>query len=268
MDLGLRWHHCALVCLALAGCGDDSASEDTDAADAAGGSEGTEDTSPSTTGADGSSGTPAGSSSTNAASETADLDTSGESGASSSGGDVPGPDVPVVDCGDFPSSIDAQSLMGHLDQLQAIGDEHGNRSVGTAGYEESADYVRMRLEAAGYGTAADQEFQVVVFEQLSPTAFSSGDPLDLTYAEEQDFFTARYSGSGTVTAPIYPIDINIGGGNANSSGCQPADFDGFPKGAIALIQRGGCNFVNKVNRATAEGAAGVVIFNQGSNDNQ
>lgn len=193
---------------------------------------------------------------------------SGASDDTSSSGDPTGPGVPVVDCDDFPSSIDGDSLMAHLAELQAIGDEHGNRSVGTPGYDASTDYVRARLAAAGYDTAVDQDFEATVFEEFSPTAFSSAAPVEQTYALEEDFFTARYSGAGTVTAQVVPIDINLGGDNQNNSGCQPSDFDGFPPGAIALIQRGSCSFINKVNRAEQAGASGVILFNQGGNDNR
>ncbi len=41
------------------------------------------------------------------------------------------------------------------------------------------------------------------------------------------------------------------------------DFSGFVAGSIALIERGGCNFSEKVDHATAAGAAGVLIFNSG-----
>lgn len=182
--------------------------------------------------------------------------------------DPVGPDVPTIDCESFAETIDAESLMAHLAQLQAIGDMYGNRSVGTPGYVASADYVRARLHAAGYDTAVDQDFEVTVFEELSPPSLSASSPIGQTYVVEEDYFTARYSGSGTVTAEVVPIDINLSGNNQNNSACQPDDFAGFPPGAIALIQRGSCSFVNKVNRAVENGASGVILFNQGGNDNQ
>ena len=51
---------------------------------------------------------------------------------------------------------------------------------------------------------------------------------------------------------------------SSTSGCTSADFNGFTPGNIALIQRGGCNFGVKVLNATAAGASGVVIFNEGN----
>ena len=44
----------------------------------------------------------------------------------------------------------------------------------------------------------------------------------------------------------------------------PDDFAGFPDGAIALIQRGGCSFALKALNAEAAGASAVIIFNQGN----
>lgn len=205
---------------------------------------------------------------TTGSSSGAPRETEADSSSETTATDPTGPDVPTIDCEDFAETIDAESLMAHLAQLQAIGDMHGNRSVGTPGYVASADYVRARLEAAGYDTAVDQEFDVAVFEELSPPSLSASAPIGQTYVVEEDYFTARYSGSGTVTAQVVPIDINLSGNNQNNSACQPDDFDGFPPGAIALIQRGSCSFTNKVNRAADNGASGVILFNQGGNDNQ
>lgn len=71
------------------------------------------------------------------------------------------------------------------------------------------------------------------------------------------------SGSGDVTGAVTPVDINLAGNRFNTSGCEEADFAGFPAGNIALIQRGGCNFDVKALKAEAAGASAVVIFNQG-----
>ena len=54
-----------------------------------------------------------------------------------------------------------------------------------------------------------------------------------------------------------PVDIQLGIGNTSTSGCEPADFTGFPAGNIALIQRGMCTFELKAENAAAAGAVGV-----------
>ena len=73
-----------------------------------------------------------------------------------------------------------------------------------------------------------------------------------------------FSGEGDVTAAVTPVDVNLAGDRATTSGCETADFAGFPAGNIALIQRGTCNFSVKADNAAAAGAAGVIVFNQGN----
>ena len=58
-------------------------------------------------------------------------------------------------------------------------------------------------------------------------------------------------------------DLALGVGNTSTSGCEPEDFAGFTAGNIALLQRGTCPFVQKVETASAAGAVGVVMMNQG-----
>src|SRR6185503_13869004 len=72
-----------------------------------------------------------------------------------------------------------------------------------------------------------------------------------------------HSVPGDVTAAVTPVDIQLGLGNTATSGCEAADFAGFPAGNIALLQRGSCTFELKAENAAAAGAVGVVFFNQG-----
>lgn len=95
-------------------------------------------------------------------------------------------------------------------------------------------------------------------EQASP------DPT--TYEPNVDFFTMTYSGSGDVTAIAQAVDLSLADPAASTSGCELEDFANFVAGNIALIQRGTCTFADKVTNATAAGAVGVIIFNQGTPD--
>ncbi len=88
-------------------------------------------------------------------------------------------------------------------------------------------------------------------------------PGSTTYANPDDFVTMEYSGSGDVTADIVEVDTDGSAAASTTSGCEAADFDGFPAGAIALIQRGACSFAQKASNAEAAGAAATVIFNYG-----
>lgn len=78
--------------------------------------------------------------------------------------------------------------------------------------------------------------------------------------------TFVFSGAGDVTANAEFVDVVIPAGptpNTSTSGCEPADFAGFPVGGIAVIQRGTCTFALKAANAQAAGATAVVIFNEG-----
>ncbi|WP_018156367.1 M20/M25/M40 family metallo-hydrolase [Demetria terragena] len=48
------------------------------------------------------------------------------------------------------SDIDLGAMQGHLKALQQISDEHGGRGTGTTGYQKSVDYVKGKLQGAGY----------------------------------------------------------------------------------------------------------------------
>ena len=64
-------------------------------------------------------------------------------------------------------------------------------------------------------------------------------PIEADY--ETGVFTG--SGSGTVEGQVIPVDINLTGDRASTSGCEPLDFDGIDWSGpadIALIQRGTC----------------------------
>ncbi len=77
---------------------------------------------------------------------------------------------------------------------------------------------------------------------------------------------ALYLGTGGVsaTAPLpgtTPVIISAGI-NGVSDGCNPSPYAaGSLTGAIVVIRRGSCNFIDKVNNAAAAGAIAVVIAN-------
>jgi Zn-dependent M28 family amino/carboxypeptidase len=156
--------------------------------------------------------------------------------------------------------VDADGAMEHLEALQAIADENGgNRAAGLPGYEASVDYVVETLEAAGWNVSIDEFDYTFIgpseLEQLTPVAA----------AYETGAFSG--SGSGEMTGTVIPVDINLTGDRASSSGCEAADFDGLDFSGtadIALVQRGTCNFGDKAFFAEQAGAEAVIIFNQGN----
>ncbi len=157
----------------------------------------------------------------------------------------------------------ADDVVSHLKALQKIAEaNNGNRAAGTSGHEFSANYVAQQLLAVGYKVEL-QPFDFMMFEKHS-AKFAQAAPVATDYEEAKLFNVMTYSGSGTVTAAVAGVDIQLGAGNTSSSGCEAEDFANFPQGHIALIQRGTCAFGQKAINAQAAGAAGVVIFNQGN----
>ena len=63
-------------------------------------------------------------------------------------------------------AVTVDGVVGHLEALQDIADENGDRAAGRPGYKASVDYVVEQLEAAGY-TPTVQEFTFPYFEENS-----------------------------------------------------------------------------------------------------
>ena len=108
------------------------------------------------------------------------------------------------------------------------------------------------------------------FEQISP------DPTVYTeYVDFAPFIGEPSEGTGMVEAvdlkinPTADPEDPTSNNPANStSGCTSDDFANFTDGRVALLQRGECPFVTKINNAEAAGAVGVIIFNQGDDETE
>ena len=163
-------------------------------------------------------------------------------------------------------AVTADAIMDHLAELQKIADNNGGtRASGTPGYDASIDYIEGLLVAAGYEVTR-QDFTFNSFRELSDPVFERVSPDPETYVPGEDFFTAEYSGSGDVTAPLQAVDLVLPPGptaSTSNSGCEASDFVDFIEGNIALVQRGTCDFSVKAANAFDAGAVGVVIFNEG-----
>ncbi|MBN9141165.1 MAG: M28 family peptidase [Micrococcales bacterium] len=161
-------------------------------------------------------------------------------------------------------AVTAKSIQFQLRALQKVADANGgNRAAGTPGHEQSAAYIEKLMKLAGYRT----ERQPFSYEKVNidRAEFSQLAPTPTDYALEDEFYPMDYSGEGTVeSAPVTPVDVNLEGDRASTSGCEAEDFADFRAGDIALIQRGSCDFAVKAANAEAAGASGVVIFNQGN----
>jgi Zn-dependent M28 family amino/carboxypeptidase len=162
------------------------------------------------------------------------------------------------------NAVTVNGIMAHERVFQRIANQNGGtRASGTPGYDASAEYVKDRLEAAGY-TVTEQEFTFPFFRDLAAPELSQVSPTPTDY----ETATFQYSGSGEVTGVLVPTnDVQIPPGptpSSSNSGCEASDFPTAPaEPAVALIQRGTCFFEDKAANAQAAGYDAVIIFNEG-----
>ena len=169
--------------------------------------------------------------------------------------------TPTTSCSSACGSRGSASIRRRSSAIADAND--GNRFSGFSGYDASVDYVVETLEAAGYDPEV-QAFDYLAYEVVGPSALQQIAPTPTTYVEGVDFGAITQTDPGDVTAAVTPVDLQLGLGNTSTSGCEAADFAGFPVGNIALLQRGTCTFEIKAENAAAAGAVGIVIFNQGN----
>ncbi len=157
--------------------------------------------------------------------------------------------------------ISEEDLWSHLKVFQKIADQnpgpdgHGNRNTGTSGYRASVDYVAKLMRGAGYKVTIQSYIWRHFTVRRRPVFETAGRNFELSH----DWFVARLSGSGALTALVQPA----GGASSqeDASGCARADFAGFTHGHVALLERGSCDYDTQVANAEAAGAAAVVIYN-------
>jgi Zn-dependent M28 family amino/carboxypeptidase len=163
------------------------------------------------------------------------------------------------------AAITQTELLEHTNTFGDIAARNGNnRAAGTQGYDDSAAYVINRLTKAGWDARIDRFEYLQYTEDAPPTLTTSVSP---TYPAA-DISTLEYSGDGdTGTVAIVDVDTRTTAPtdppSSSTSGCEAADFAGFPAGAIALVQRGTCTFAVKAANAVAAGAVGVIVYNEG-----
>jgi Zn-dependent M28 family amino/carboxypeptidase len=160
--------------------------------------------------------------------------------------------------------VTVEGVRAHQAAFQAIADANGgDRFSGAAGHDKSVEYVVQQLTAAGYNVTV-QDFIYTTFYEVGTSELAQTAPGSVSYVFETDFQPFSQSEAGDVTAAVTAVDLQLGLGNTSNSGCEAADFAGFPAGNIALLQRGICTFQIKAENAAAAGAVGAIIFNQGN----
>ncbi len=155
--------------------------------------------------------------------------------------------------------VKLKDIRRHQKDLQTIATYNGGtRAAGEPGFEVSTKYIVSQLRRAGYKPTV-QTFPFDYYKENTPAVFDR--PGGDKYAYGTDYATLDFSGKGDVTATAVAVDTAADG---VGSGCEAADFTGFPQGGIALIKRGGCDFATKASTAKTAGAAAVAIYNDGT----
>ncbi|QIK67797.1 M20/M25/M40 family metallo-hydrolase [Nocardioides sp. HDW12B] len=164
------------------------------------------------------------------------------------------------------NGVTVAGITEHLAALQAISDANGgNRVSGFGGYDASKDYAVERLEAAGYDVTV-QPFPFPYDADRTPAVLQQVSPGSSSWVDGVDYASMTYSGNGDVTGAVTAVDLVVPptpAANGSTSGCEAADFAGFPVGTVALLQRGSCDFRVKALNAQAAGATAAIIFNEG-----
>jgi Zn-dependent M28 family amino/carboxypeptidase len=160
--------------------------------------------------------------------------------------------------------IQGPALWAHMVDFQTIANRnpdaagHGNRDTGTSGYAASVAYVAQLMTKAGY-TVTVQPYFIRGYTLVGPAVLTAA---GRTHNLAADWYVARLSGSGAVSAAVHPAGdaAALAGGEA-AAGCALQDFADFPAGDIALVQRGACDLDSQVANAQAAGASGVIVYN-------
>jgi hypothetical protein len=169
--------------------------------------------------------------------------------------------------------IQQRELWDHMQAFQDIADAnpgldgHPSRNSGEPGYWASVQYVKNRMEAAGYDVTI-QPYKFTYTSFVGTPAWSESTPTSRSFQLVADWNPGTSNGDADASIqPAGGIIIPPTETPTSTSGCTSGDFNRTTmSGKIALIQRGGCNFGVKVLNAQAAGAVGVVIFNEGNSN--
>jgi Zn-dependent M28 family amino/carboxypeptidase len=169
-------------------------------------------------------------------------------------------------------AVTVGGILEHEQALQNIATANGGiRAATFPGYDASVEYVAKRLRRAGYKVTLDA-FDFAHWEKNGPSTLERISPSPTVWVEDTDYIVSQFSAAGDVEAPVFVAGNTeippSGGAGTSVSGCDPDDFNGMPAGAIALIQRGTCPFVQKYQNAQDKGAGAALIFNDGFTDRE
>ena len=161
-------------------------------------------------------------------------------------------------------AVTAEGVLDHLEALP--GDRRRQRRQPRLRAARLQGVGRLRRRAARAAPATTpqvQEFTFDYFEENSKLIRGQPEPAGRSSTAPTSCATRSTRGTpeGTATGPLRPgrprASTRPGRRTRSSSGCEAADFAGFPAGGVALVQRGTCGFNVKVLNAQAAGAGAV-----------
>ncbi len=183
----------------------------------------------------------------------------------------------------FVKEVSVDRVEHHQQRLQEIATANGGtRDIYSPGYTGSLNYVVRVLRNAGYDPEIIpfnfpfwEETALPVLSQVTPTpkSYVAGDA-STSDTPGVDFISMPGSPSVNLdNVPVVPAagtEIPPGGPppDASQSGCDAEDYPAAVDGAVALVQRGFCPFVQKWELAQEAGAVAVIIFNEGNAPNR
>ena len=173
------------------------------------------------------------------------------------------------------NAVTRAEVLRYEQRLQAIGLSNENkRDTASTGNWESLNYVISELRRMGYNPSfvpyvtggTWSERTPPVLERTLPDGTTKTYINGLTGTGE---FAQMTNGHTTdLTAKVIPVTTivipPVGPQDSNQAGCKLGDFPAAVKDNIALVQRGGCPFLEKIANARAAGAKAIFIMNEGN----
>jgi Zn-dependent M28 family amino/carboxypeptidase len=148
-------------------------------------------------------------------------------------------------------AVTIAGMTNHLEHLQDIADEYGDRAAGRPGYRESAEYVERVLRKAGYRT--HRQYFAFQYEEVLAESLTETSPTE----REIEVHVMDYSPDtpvGGITAELVAP--------TQAEGCDAAAWTGVDAtDKIALVSRGTCSFSAKSIAAADAGADAVIVYN-------
>ncbi len=175
----------------------------------------------------------------------------------------------------FVKEVSVDRVEHHQQRLQDIATANGGtRDIFGSGYTGSLNYVVRVLRNAGYDPEITP-FNYPFWEETAPPVLNQVTPTPKTYRpgtaaqnDSPDVDFISMPGSPAVSldnVPVVPAaGILIPSTGGSESGCEAEDYPAAVAGAVALVQRGFCPFVQKWEVAQKAGARAVIIFNEGN----